>query len=129
MTPIFKPLCRWEVFHCARGLLYIRCVVTVYYNRWYHGRLLYVKNIDFLSYTISSVIFHGLSLVLNNQREDQDLKTIIEAKMTQTRPPNPKPQTGQCSEQRRLLQLWDHLLFKNKLLYRKYIDHLESSTN
>eukprot|EP00731_Ephydatia_muelleri_P023001 Em0015g584a len=65
--------------------------------------------------------------ILNNQREDQDLKTIIEAKMTQTRPPNPKPKTGQCLEQRRLLQLWDHLLLRNGLLYRKCIDRKHPS--
>eukprot|EP00731_Ephydatia_muelleri_P006907 Em0003g1155a len=65
--------------------------------------------------------------ILNNQREDQDLKTVIEAKMTQTHPPNPKPKTGQCLEQRRLLQLWDHLLLRNGLLYCKCIDRKHPS--
>eukprot|EP00731_Ephydatia_muelleri_P039115 Em1119g1a len=74
--------------------------------------------------SVAVVQLSGLSAeeILNNQREDQDLKTIIEAKMTQTRPPNPKPKTGQCLEQRRLLQLWEHLLLRNGLLYRKCID-------
>eukprot|EP00731_Ephydatia_muelleri_P022408 Em0014g999a len=47
--------------------------------------------------SVAIVQLSGLSAeeILNNQREDQDLKTIIEAKMTQTRPPNPKPKTGQ----------------------------------
>ena len=79
--------------------------------------------------SVAVVQLSGLSAeeILNNQREDQDLKTIIEAKMTQTCPPNPKPKTGQCSEQRRLLQLWDHLLLRNGLLYRKYIDRKHPS--
>ena len=79
--------------------------------------------------SVAVVQLSGLSAeeILNNQREDQDLKTIIEAKMTQTRPPNPKPKTGQCLEQRRLLQLWDHLLLRNGLLYRKYIDRKHPS--
>ena len=47
--------------------------------------------------------------------------------MTQTRPPNPKPKTGQCLEQRRLLQLWDHLLLRKGLLYRKCIDRKHPS--
>ena len=79
--------------------------------------------------SVAVVQLSGLSAeeILNNQREDQDLKTIIEAKMTQTRPPNPKPKTGQCLEQRRLLQLWDHLLLRNGLLYRKCIDRKHPS--
>ena len=79
--------------------------------------------------SVAVVQLSGLSAeeILNNQREDQDLKTIIEAKMTQTRPPNPKPKTGQCLEQRRLLQLWEHLLLRNGLLYRKCIDRKHPS--
>ncbi|KAL5475730.1 hypothetical protein EMCRGX_G025580 [Ephydatia muelleri] len=79
--------------------------------------------------SVAVVQLSGLSAeeILNNQREDQDLKTIIEAKMTQTRPPNPKPKTGQCLEQRRLLQLWDHLLLRNGLLYHKCIDRKHPS--
>ena len=79
--------------------------------------------------SVAVVQLSGLSAeeILNNQREDQDLKTIIEAKMTQTRPPNSKPKTGQCLEQRRLLQLWDHLLLRNGLLYRKCIDRKHPS--
>ena len=79
--------------------------------------------------SVAVVQLSGLSAeeILNNQREDQDLKTIIEAKMTQTRPPNPKPKTGKYLEQRRLLQLWDHLLLRNGLLYRKYIDRKHPS--
>ena len=79
--------------------------------------------------SVAVVQLSGLSAeeILNNQRKDQDLKTIIEAKMTQTRPPNPKPKTGQCLEKRRLLQLWDHLLLRNGLLYRKCIDRKHPS--
>ena len=79
--------------------------------------------------SVAVVQLSGLSAeeILNNQREDQDLKTIIEAKMTQTHPPNPKPKTGQCLEQRRLLQLWDHLLLRNGLLYCKCIDRKHPS--
>ena len=41
--------------HLGKGAC---CVVTVYYNRWYHGRLLYVNK--HLSLTISSVVLNIL---------------------------------------------------------------------
>ena len=116
-------LCQLLYVYCT--MLYVYCTMLyVYCTMLYvYCTMLYV-NCSML-YVISFV----LRPIPGHLREDQDLKTIIEAKMTQTRPPNPKLKTGQCSEQRRLLQLWDHLLLRNGLHILTLNTLLGSSTS
>ena len=60
--------------------------------------------------------------VLQKQSEDQEWKCLIEAKKSNSRPTPLPDQDGKSMEIRRLWQLWDQLVLKEGLLYRKFFD-------